>query len=114
MIKKARGMVREIESQSRQGIITDSERYNKIIDIWTHVTDDVGRVMFEEMKKRDLSPFSEKESRFNSIYMMAHSGARGSPAQVRQLAGMRGLMAKPQKKLTGGVGEIIEQPVLPH
>jgi len=112
MIKKARGMVREIESQSRQGIITDSERYNKIIDIWTHVTDDVGKIMFEEMKRKDENPYSEKEATFNSVYMMANSGARGSPAQVRQLAGMRGLMAKPQKKLTGGVGEIIEQPVL--
>ena len=112
LIKKARTSVREIESQARQGIITDSERYNKIIDIWTHVTDDVGKNMFEEMKKRDQTIYSEKESRFNSVYMMANSGARGSAAQVRQLAGMRGLMAKPQKKLTGGVGEIIEQPVL--
>ncbi|MBI4218310.1 MAG: DNA-directed RNA polymerase subunit beta', partial [Elusimicrobia bacterium] len=114
MIRKARHSVREIESQARAGVITDSERYNKIIDIWTHVTDDVGRIMFEEMKHKDDQPYSAslKESTFNSVYMMANSGARGSPAQVRQLAGMRGLMAKPQKKLTGGVGEIIEQPVL--
>ncbi len=112
MIKKARGFVREIESQARQGIITDSERYNKIIDIWTHVTDNVGKIMFDEMKKKDETQYVEGESRFNAVYMMANSGARGSAAQVRQLAGMRGLMAKPQKKLTGGVGEIIEQPVL--
>ncbi|OGR82674.1 MAG: DNA-directed RNA polymerase subunit beta', partial [Elusimicrobia bacterium RIFCSPHIGHO2_01_FULL_64_10] len=112
LIKKARGAVREIENQAKQGIITDSERYNKIIDIWTQVTDKVGSGMFDEMKKIDEQPYKPGESRFNSVYMMAHSGARGSPAQVRQLAGMRGLMAKPQKKLTGGVGEIIEQPVL--
>ncbi len=112
LIKKARGAVKEIESQARQGVITDSERYNKIIDIWTHVTDDVGRLMFDEMKRKDETMYQEKETKFNSVYMMANSGARGSPAQVRQLAGMRGLMAKPQKKLTGGVGEIIEQPVL--
>src|SRR6185437_11197351 len=65
-----------------------------------------------EMKKQESSSFSDKEAKFNSIYMMANSGARGSPAQIRQLAGMRGLMAKPQKKLTGGVGEIIESPVI--
>ena len=81
-----------IESQYKQGIITDGERKNKIIDIWTHATDRVSDVMFEE-----LDPF-------NPIFMMADSGARGSKQQIRQLAGMRGLMAKPS-------GEIIENPI---
>ncbi len=84
--------VRSIESQYKQGIITDGERKNKIIDIWTHATDRVSDVMFEE-----LDPF-------NPIFMMADSGARGSKQQIRQLAGMRGLMAKPS-------GEIIENPI---
>ncbi|MHB9156099.1 MAG: DNA-directed RNA polymerase subunit beta', partial [Endomicrobiales bacterium] len=87
-------------------------RYNKVIDIWTHVTDRVADIMFDEMKKDEHVPFKQGTNRFNSIFMMADSGARGSRQQVRQLAGMRGLMAKPQKKLTGGVGEIIESPVI--
>ena len=112
LIKRARGQVKEIENQAKAGIITDSERYNKIIDIWTQVTDKIGGGMFDEMKKQDELQHHKDKAKFNAVYMMAFSGARGSPAQVRQLAGMRGLMAKPQKKLTGGVGEIIEQPVL--
>ncbi|MBI4051371.1 MAG: DNA-directed RNA polymerase subunit beta' [Elusimicrobia bacterium] len=112
LIKQARTQVKEIERQSKAGVITESERYNKIIDIWTHVTDKVSDVMFEEMKQQEFRPYDSKEPRFNSIFLMADSGARGSRQQVRQLAGMRGLMAKPQKKLTGGVGEIIESPVV--
>ena len=112
IITVARKKVREIEQQGKQGVITEAERYNKIIDIWTHVTDKVSDVMFEEMKKQEFEPFEATRNRFNSVYLMADSGARGSRQQVRQLAGMRGLMAKPQKTLTGGVGEIIEQPVL--
>ena len=111
-VEKARKKVREIEKQSRDGIITESERYNKIIDIWTHVTDEISDVMFDEMKKEEVEPYSPGKARFNSVFLMADSGARGSRQQVRQLAGMRGLMAKPQKKLTGGVGEIIEQPII--
>ena len=68
--------------------------------------------MFDEMKKQEMASYKGTEAKFNSIYMMANSGARGSAAQIRQLAGMRGLMAKPQKKLTGGIGEIIESPVI--
>ncbi|MBU2572634.1 MAG: DNA-directed RNA polymerase subunit beta' [Elusimicrobia bacterium] len=111
-IEKAQKQVREIEGQAKDGIITENERYNKIIDIWTHVGDKVADEMFEEMQKQESRVYSEKEPRFNSIFMMADSGARGSRQQVRQLAGMRGLMAKPQKKVTGGVGEIIENPIL--
>ena len=92
-----------IQSQYEKGVITDGERYNKIIDIWTHTTSDVAEKMFERLQ-------SDREG-FNPIYMMADSGARGSKEQIRQLAGMRGLMAKPQKKMTGQMGEIIENPI---
>ena len=112
MVKEAKLQIKEIEKQAKQGLITESERYNKVIDIWTHVTDKVADIMFDEMKKDEFVPYKEGVGRFNSIFMMADSGARGSRQQVRQLAGMRGLMAKPQKKLTGGVGEIIESPVI--
>jgi DNA-directed RNA polymerase subunit beta' len=112
LVKDARTAIKSIENQAKQGIITESERYNKIIDIWTKVTDEVADIMFDEMKKDEFKPFNSKENRFNSIFMMADSGARGSRQQVRQLAGMRGLMAKPQKKLTGGIGEIIETPII--
>ena len=112
LITEARKQVKEIERQSKAGVITDSERYNKVIDIWTHVTDQVADGMFEDMKRQESTPYKVGEPRFNSVFMMADSGARGSRQQVRQLAGMRGLMAKPQKKLTGGVGEIIESPVI--
>ncbi|MBN1824498.1 MAG: DNA-directed RNA polymerase subunit beta' [Endomicrobiales bacterium] len=112
LVKDAKAQIKEIEKQAKQGLITESERYNKVIDIWTHVTDKVADIMFDEMKKDEFVLYKEGLNRFNSIFMMADSGARGSRQQVRQLAGMRGLMAKPQKKLTGGVGEIIESPVI--
>lgn len=111
-IKEAQQQTVEVERQAKVGLITESERYNKIIDLWTRVTDRISDLMFDEMKKQELAPFKSADAKFNSIYMMANSGARGSAAQIRQLAGMRGLMAKPQKKLTGGVGEIIESPVI--
>ncbi|MCR4294421.1 MAG: DNA-directed RNA polymerase subunit beta', partial [Elusimicrobia bacterium] len=111
-IAEARKKVKTIEQQAKNGVITESERYNKIIDIWTHVTERISDVMFDSMKADEHRAFKVGESRFNSVFLMADSGARGSRQQVRQLAGMRGLMAKPQKKLTGGVGEIIEQPIV--
>ncbi len=95
--------VQQLEEQYRMGFITDGERYNKVIDIWTKVTDDVSRDLFTLLQ-------DHKEG-FNSLYMMSSSGARGSREQIRQLAGMRGLMAKPQKTLTGQTGEIIENPI---
>ena len=85
-------------------MITDGERYNKVIDTWTLTTTEVEQVMFEGL--------SGDRQGFNPIFMMADSGSRGNREQVRQLAGMRGLMAKPQKKLTGGMGEIIETPII--
>jgi len=112
MVKEAKTKIKEIEKQAKLGLITDSERYNRIIDIWTRVTDEVADIMFDEMKKEEAEVYKEGQRRFNSIFMMADSGARGSRQQVRQLAGMRGLMAKPQKKLTGGIGEIIETPII--
>ena len=112
LIKEAKAKIKEIEKQAKLGLITESERYNKIIDIWTKVTDEVADIMFDEMKKDELEDYKPNTNRFNSIFMMADSGARGSRQQVRQLAGMRGLMAKPQKKLSGGIGEIIETPIL--
>jgi DNA-directed RNA polymerase subunit beta' len=112
LVREAQGQVLEVERQAKLGLITESERYNKIIDLWTRVTDRISDLMFDEMKKQENAVYRGDEQKFNSIYMMANSGARGSAAQIRQLAGMRGLMAKPQKKLTGGLGEIIETPVI--
>ena len=83
-------------------MITDGERYNKVIDVWTRTTNQVAEHLFEHLQRI--------QDGFNPVFMMADSGARGSKEQIRQLAGMRGLMAKPQKKLTGGTGEIIESP----
>ena len=104
LIDAASEEVRKITHQYEEGIITDGERYNKVIDTWTQTTSKVGEVMFEGLR--------ESREGFNSIFMMTDSGARGSKEQVRQLAGMRGLMAKPQKKITGQIGEIIEMPIV--
>jgi len=103
IIEKAYEEVRQLEEQYQMGIITDGERYNKVIDIWTHVTEQVSSELFKILKNH--------KNGFNSLYMMTDSGARGSREQIRQLAGMRGLMAKPQKTLTGQTGEIIENPI---
>jgi DNA-directed RNA polymerase subunit beta' len=94
----ARDEVIKVEQQYLEGAITNGERYNKIIAVWSDVTEKIADAMFSEMEKRD------KEGKFNPVYIMADSGARGSKQQIRQLAGMRGLMAKPS-------GEIIEQPI---
>jgi DNA-directed RNA polymerase subunit beta' len=103
IIDAAQKKVDEVVKQHKNGIITNRERYNKVIDIWTQVTDDVRDKMFDDLQY--------DRQGFNPLYMMNASGARGSKDQIKQLAGMRGLMAKPQKKVTGGVGEIIEQPI---
>ncbi|MDO9172678.1 MAG: DNA-directed RNA polymerase subunit beta', partial [bacterium] len=104
IIAAAQRRVDEIVSQHRKGVITNRERYNKVIDLWTQVSDEVRDRMFDNLKNDDQG--------FNSVYMMNASGARGSADQIKQLAGMRGLMAKPQTKVTGGFGEINEQPIL--
>jgi DNA-directed RNA polymerase subunit beta' len=112
IVKDAKYQIKEIEKQSKLGLITESERYNRIIDIWMKVTDEIADIMFDEMKKEELECFEYGKNRFNSLFIMVDSGARGSRQQVRQVAGMRGLMAKPQTKLTGGIGEIIETPII--
>lgn len=98
--KKVNGILNEHE----QGLITDAERYNKIIDVWTFTTNNVAKSLMDRLKT--------DQGGFNSLHMMVDSGARGSQEQVRQLAGMRGLMQKPQKSLTGQSGEIIENPIV--
>ena len=104
IISDARDKVDNIQAAYRNGAITDAERYNKVIDEWTHATTEVEKVTFEGLSK--------DRQGFNPIFMMADSGARGNREQIRQLAGMRGLMAKPQKKMTGAIGEIIESPIV--
>ncbi len=104
LINKANKKVEAILNEHEQGVITDAERYNKIIDVWTHTTNDVARALMEKIKGANNG--------FNSLHMMVDSGARGSQEQVRQLAGMRGLMMKPQKTLSGQAGEIIENPIV--
>lgn len=95
--------VEEIHNKFNRHILTDGERYNKVIDIWTHATNHVAASMMDDLQ--------EDNQGFNPVFMMADSGARGSQDQIKQLAGMRGLMAKPQKTMTGGKGEIIESPI---
>jgi DNA-directed RNA polymerase subunit beta' len=107
LIERAEKEVKEIEQQYVSGLVTAGERYNKVVDIWGKTGDEVGRVMMSQLAKQKVTDRHGKEvdqESFNSIYMMADSGARGSAAQIRQLAGMRGLMAKPD-------GSIIETPI---
>jgi DNA-directed RNA polymerase subunit beta' len=104
IIARAQTDVAHINRQYQQRVITDGERYNQVINTWTLVTTEVEEETFQGLAK--------DRDGFNPIYMMAYSGSRGTKEQIRQLAGMRGLMAKPQKKITGGLGEIIETPVI--
>jgi len=98
LVEEAQDQVKEFEQQYQDGLITRGEKYNKVVDVWSQCTDKVADEMMKAM--------AEKKGRnINSVYMMAHSGARGSAAQIKQLAGMRGLMAKPS-------GEIIETPII--
>ena len=103
-IDEAKESVRKAHDNYEMGFITDNERYNQVIDIWTRTNNHVAEVLIETLKNH--------EEGFNAIYMMADSGARGSKEQIRQLGGMRGLMAKPQKSLVGSAGEIIENPIV--
>ena len=104
LIKEAQDEVQNVTENYLMGLITDNERYNQIIDIWTRKNSQLAEILLKQLET--------DQQGFNSVYMMMHSGARGSREQVRQLGGMRGLMAKPQKNLGGGVGEIIENPIL--
>ncbi len=107
IIAKAEEEVKNFQEQYSSGLITDGERYNKVVDIWSHTNDAVAKAMMDKIKEEtyiDAEGKEKKEISGNSIFMMADSGARGSAAQIRQLAGMRGLMAKPD-------GSIIETPI---
>jgi DNA-directed RNA polymerase subunit beta' len=98
-IDAAQKQIKEVEKQYRKGVITPGERYNKIVDIWTHCTDQISSVMFKTLEQ------NQGKKEYNPVYLMVDSGARGNKQQVRQLAGLRGLMAKPS-------GDIIEKPIL--
>jgi DNA-directed RNA polymerase subunit beta' len=104
LIEETRVLVRDFEAQYQDGLITQQEKYNKVIDAWSRCGDQVAGEMMKEIQAVKKLP-NGREAPINAIYMMAHSGARGSQAQIRQLAGMRGLMAKPS-------GEIIETPII--
>ncbi len=104
LIEQAKIDVENIWSNYLMGLITENERYNQVIDIWTRVNSRITETLMKQLET--------DQGGFNSIYMMMHSGARGSREQIRQLGGMRGLMAKPQKNIAGGAGEIIENPIL--
>lgn len=107
LVRAAEQEVKEIEAQYTSGLVTQGERYNKVVDIWGRTADQVGKVMMTELSTEptiDRHGKKVRQESFNSVYMMADSGARGSAAQIRQLAGMRGLMAKPD-------GSIIETPI---
>ncbi|MFO7258645.1 MAG: DNA-directed RNA polymerase subunit beta', partial [Bacteroidota bacterium] len=104
LVADAQKEVDAVWNNYMMGLITDNERYNQVIDIWTRTNTLLTNALMRQLE--------EDQQGFNSIYMMMHSGARGSREQVRQLGGMRGLMAKPQKNLAGSVGSIIENPIL--
>ena len=107
IIGQAETEVKAIQNQYASGLLTDGERYNRVVDIWTHTSEKVAKALMEQLGSElvtDAKGKTVKQESFNSIFMMADSGARGSAAQIRQLAGMRGLMAKPD-------GSIIETPI---
>jgi len=104
-VDETKAQVAEYEQQYQDGLITQQEKYNKVIDAWSQCGDKVAAAMMEQLKAMPRDPETGRLAQINSIYMMSHSGARGSPAQMKQLGGMRGLMAKPS-------GEIIETPII--
>ena len=104
LIEKAQSEVAEIQDRYEMGFITDNERYNQVIDKWTSTTNRVSETLFQSL--------TDDKDGFNAVYMMADSGARGSKEQIRQLGGMRGLMAKPQKSSMQQGNEVIENPIL--
>ena len=104
-VAETKALVADYEQQYQDGLITQQEKYNKVIDAWSRCGDQVANAMMDEIRAQPKDPQTGRMAQINSIYMMAHSGARGSQAQMKQLAGMRGLMAKPS-------GEIIETPII--
>jgi DNA-directed RNA polymerase subunit beta' len=105
IVDGTRTLAKEFEQQFNEGLITQGEKYNKVVDAWSKCTEQIADEMMREISAVRKDKETGRENPINSIYMMSHSGARGSPAQMRQLAGMRGLMAKPS-------GEIIETPII--
>ncbi len=105
LVDDTKALVKDFEQQYQDGLITQQEKYNKVIDAWSRCGDQVANAMMDEIRSVKIDEDTGREKPINSIYMMAHSGARGSQAQIKQLAGMRGLMAKPS-------GEIIETPII--
>ncbi len=105
LVAATRELAKEYEQQYIDGLITQGEKYNKVVDAWAKCTDKVAEEMMGEISSVKIDPVTKREKPINSIFMMSHSGARGSPTQMKQLAGMRGLMAKPS-------GEIIETPII--
>ncbi|MBN8830305.1 MAG: DNA-directed RNA polymerase subunit beta', partial [Sphingomonadales bacterium] len=105
LVDETKALVADYEQQYQDGLITQQEKYNKVIDAWSRCGDQVAAAMMDEIRAMPKDPETGRLKPINSIYMMSHSGARGSPAQMKQLAGMRGLMAKPS-------GEIIETPII--
>ena len=105
MVETTKALVADYEQQYQDGLITQQEKYNKVIDAWSRCGDQVANAMMDEIKASPVDPETGRQQPINSIYMMSHSGARGSPPQMKPLAGMRGLMAKPS-------GEIIETPII--
>ena len=105
LVDETQQLVKDYEQQYNEGLITQGEKYNKVVDAWAKCTDRVADEMMKRISAVQVDDESGRQKPINSIYMMSHSGARGSPAQMKQLAGMRGLMAKPS-------GEIIETPII--
>ncbi len=105
LVSETNSLAKEFEQQYNDGLITQGEKYNKVVDAWAKCTDRVADEMMKRIQAVEFDEETKRQKQMNSVYMMAHSGARGSPAQMKQLAGMRGLMAKPS-------GEIIETPII--
>jgi DNA-directed RNA polymerase subunit beta' len=105
LVSETAGQIEKYEKQYNDGLITNREKYNKVIDAWAKCTDKVAQEMMKEISSKKINSVTKREEPINSIYMMANSGARGSAAQMKQLSGMRGLMAKPS-------GDIIETPII--
>jgi DNA-directed RNA polymerase subunit beta' len=105
LVEETRKLIKDYEKQYQDGFITEGEKYNKVVDAWSKCTDRVAEEMMREISSQQRDPVTKRVKEINSIYMMSHSGARGSPTQMKQLAGMRGLMTKPS-------GEIIETPII--
>ena len=105
IVESTRAEVRDFEQQYQDGLITQLEKYNKVVDAWSKCTDRIAKEMMDRISTAKVDPKTGRQVSVNSVYMMSHSGARGSPTQMKQLAGMRGLMTKPS-------GEIIETPII--